>query len=78
MELSGLIPQISPTLLFETKLASMIGRINPLFSLSNYTNVQNHDSFAQSMMFDAFEAQLRELEIERTLSGKAVNIPITF
>lgn len=72
MDLRGLLEQVSPSLLLEMKLGSLLSRINILFSPSTFVfgEIQDKQStFARTMMSDIFENQLNELESERRLSS---------
>lgn len=71
MDLRGLLVRVSPSLLLEMKLGSMLSRINTLFSPSTFLFEETRDEqsrFARTMMSDIFENQLDELESERDLS----------
>ncbi|KEF54138.1 uncharacterized protein A1O9_09933 [Exophiala aquamarina CBS 119918] len=72
MDLRGLLERVSPNLLLEMKLGSLLSRINILFSPSTFVleEIQDKQSmFARTMMSDIFENQLNELESERRLSS---------
>lgn len=72
MDLRGLLVRVSPSLLLEMKLGSMLSRINTLLSPSTFLFEETRDEqsrFARTMMSDIFENQLDELESERDLSN---------
>ncbi|KIW10227.1 hypothetical protein PV08_11188 [Exophiala spinifera] len=71
MDPRGLTDSMTPLLLLEMRLASLLSRINTLFSPSMFRveDAQDkHSRFAREMMSDTFENQLDELESERKLS----------
>ncbi|KAK5049511.1 hypothetical protein LTR84_004440 [Exophiala bonariae] len=72
MDLRGLLDKVSPSLLLEMKLGSILSRVNVLFSPSTFLFEETRDAqskFARTMMSDIFENQLDELQSERTFSS---------
>jgi hypothetical protein len=68
---SGLTNLAPRSLTLEVRLASIVGRINSVFSEFNFDNLGQQAQVAPTMMLDVFEAQLSEIESENTnLTGK--------
>nr|POF01281.1 regulatory protein leu3 [Quercus suber] len=66
MDLEGLLSLVPAGLLLEMKLGMLLSRVNSLFSPSRSSRDEEHSKLTRSMIADNFEAQLDELESERT------------
>ncbi|KAH6676544.1 hypothetical protein B0J14DRAFT_560838 [Halenospora varia] len=64
LDLNGVMDFAPRSLQLELKLASIIGRINSVFSDFSFDDLQNQPQAAPAMMLEVFEAQLNELDRE--------------
>ncbi|EPE24357.1 hypothetical protein GLAREA_08209 [Glarea lozoyensis ATCC 20868] len=66
IDVSGLTNLAPRSLTLEVRLASIVGRINSVFSEFNFDNLGQQAQVAPTMMLDVFEAQLSEIESDNT------------
>jgi hypothetical protein len=72
VDLSGLNNLAPRSLTLEVRLASIVGRINSVFSEFNFDDLGQQAQVAPTMMLDVFEAQFNEIDSENSnLSGKS-------
>lgn len=64
LDLNGVMDFAPRSLQLELKLASIIGRINSVFSDFSFDDLENQPQAAPAMMLEVFEAQLNELDRE--------------
>jgi hypothetical protein len=72
VDLSGFTNLAPRSLTLEVRLASVVGRINSVFSEFNFDNLGQQAQVAPTMMLDVFEAQFNEIDLENSnLSGNS-------